>query len=515
MAQGGIHTTIERDRKASPPEGTRWDHIQTYRKYARGRNTKTLNADQIRILSGVLKHGFSDNVLRMILWEHANRIRLSRYDVDSDTVRDFLFDLWVKNQFPDMTADATFAALRDGNHAVSLNWISSESPSNVYGGRVVVRRERWWDGREGVFVMYGDDGEPAYAVKEWVPADSVVVLSSGRVASTGNPEGKRRNVYYPDRFLRFRWSGGEWRMFNDPGDVLVEGSRGATAGAVDWTKRDGSPLGVPIVHLPNGSDDDSLYGSSLLSGGPLAFQDQINAIQHDITAASMLNGSPQTWSRGFELPKKYPNTASDERLPIKTGPGTHHHTQEATAAWGALEGGSIEPLKLAYLVKLEALCRDTQTPFYVFTGQWPSGAALFRADLPLTGASRKLIDSLGPAWATVAHRATEIENTFGNVELDEDALITTVFEPPEQIDAVSRWEIAEKAAPFVSDAETLRIAGYSPDRIDEILDEKDADAEAAVASAQTAFSRPADLNALQKAAGATVDGDNPDDGSTA
>lgn len=503
-----IHTKIERDRKAAAPEGTKWDHIRTYRSYARGRNQKTLNADQLRILSGVLKHSFSDNVLKMILWEHANRVRLSRFDVEDNDVSDFLFDLWVKNQFPDMMADSVFSTLRDGNHAVSLDWRVSDSPSSVYGGRVTVRRERWWDGREGVFVMYGDDGEPVYAVKEWTPIEFVSPV--GRVNS-GNVEGKRRNIYYPDRILRFRWVSGEWKMFNFESDVLAVSTSRALVGPVEWTKRDGSPLGIPIVHFPNGSDDDSLYGSSLLSGGPLAFQDQINAIQHDITSAAMLNGSPQTYSSGFELPKKYPNTSSDERVPVKTGPGTHHHTDENTAKWGIIEGGNITPLREAYGLKVEALCRDTQTPYYIFTGQWPSGAALFRADLPLTGASRKLIDSLGPATSTIAHRATEIVNTFGFADLDEDALITSVFEPPEQIDAISRWEIADKASAHVSRAEVLRIANYSPEKIEAILDEIDEDSERSISVAQAGFMRPADLDTLQKASGTKLTDEDEQD----
>lgn len=497
-----IHERIERERSSTAPSSGsmskktgKWEIIREFRDYARGRQLKTLNADQMRIMSSVVKHDFSDNVLQLILWTHANRLRVARFDVEDDAVSDFLYDLWVRNQFPDLFADSTYATLRDGNHAISLDWKPSDDLTNQYGGRVQLSRERWWDGNEGVFIMYGDDGQPEYAVKEWLPLDEQPL--------------KRRTIYFPDAIYRYVFDG-NWKPYTLPGEEdlqAIDPQNGVPMrGVIPWLKRDGTPLGIPVIHLPNGSDDDTYYGASLLDGGPLAFQDQLNAIQHDITAAALMNGSPQTFSKGFSLPDD-PNdlSATPRKIKVKTGPGMHHHADEPTASFETITPGDLTQLASAYQTKLSALCRNTNTPLHLITGQWPSGEAIFRAEMPLIGAVMKLGESLGPQWSTVAHRATEIANAYGQVQLDENALIQTVFEPPEQRDPITLWTAADKAAPYVSTREVLRLVGYMPDRIDAIMDERADEKAESVSAAQAAFSRPVELDALQRAAGQSID----------
>lgn len=456
------HTRIDRERKDSVPEGVKWPDVKKYRDYARGRQRGTLNADQIRILQSVIGNKFSDNILRKILSEHTNRSRIARFDVDGERETEFLYMIWVKNQLPDLYAKAIYATLRDGNHALLLDWIPSSDPTDPWGGYVAISRERWWDGKEGIFVYYGDGGKAEYAVKEW-------------------QDGERRwrkNVYYPDAIHRYRSDGGSWQPYNLPQDVnILDQSGMPIRGIVPWRKPDDSPIGIPVIHLANGSDDDTPYGASLFAGGALAFQDQINAIQHDITAAAMLNGSPQTFSSGFDLPTD-PNDPTKKLVP-RTGPGAHHHTDEKDARWGTLSPGSLAELETAYDLKVSALCRNTNTPLHTISNQWPSGEALFRADMPIVQDTKNLADSVGPAMASGMHRATVIYNTFGTgPEIDENALIRTIFEAPELRDEIYRWDVATRAAAYVSAREVLRIAGYEPSRIDEIMEEKDDEAEA-------------------------------------
>ena len=488
-----LNQRIERERKEARPSLTDWSDVRLYREYARGRQRKTLNADQIRIMAGVIKSPFSDNILKKIITEHATRLRLARFDVEDKGVSSFLYDLWIRNQLPDLFADAIYAVLRDGNHAISLNWQPSDSPNDPDGGRVVLNRERWWDGKDGVFVKYDDSGQPEYAVKEWKSSDGVA----------------RRNIYFPEAFYRFQFRDGAWEPFILEGDeelFAIDTETGRPVpGLIPWLKLDGSPLGIPIVHLPNGSDDDTYYGASILDGGTLGFQDQINAIQHDITAAAMMNGSVQTWSKGFSLP--IDNEGNPVR--IKTGPGTHHHTDETTAEWGVIPAGSLTELKNAYMTKVEAVCRNTNTPIHTITGQWPSGEAIFRAEMPIVGDTLKLAESIGPQMSTVAHRATEIYNAFGiGPELNEDSLIRTIFEPAEQRDPITIWTVAEKSAPFVSNQEVLRSVGKTPEEIKMIMDERADEKTESISMAQAAFSRPPDMEALLRAGGQAVDVSN-------
>ena len=482
-----LNQRVERERKEARPSLTDWSDVTQFREYSRGRQKKTLNADQIRIMAGVIKSPFSDNILKKILTEHSSRLRIARFEVANKQVTEFLYELWVRNQLPDLFADAIYSVLRDGNHAISLNWLLSDTGDG--SGRVVLNRERWWNGKDGVFVKYDDAGQPDYAVKEWAMSDGL----------------KRRNIYFPEAFYRFQFVEGTWQAYVLPGDedlfAIDEESGRPVPGLIPWLKRDGSPLGIPIVHLPNGSDDDTYYGASILDGGALGFQDQINAIQHDITAAAMMNGSMQTWSKGFALPED----AEGNPIKIKTGPGTHHHTDEVTAEWGVIQPGNLSELKNAYMTKIEALCRNTNTPLHTITGQWPSGEAIFRAEMPIVHDTLKLAESIGPQMSTVAHRATEMQNAFGiDAELDEDSLIRTIFEPAEQRDPITIWTVAEKSSPFVSVREVLRTVGKTPEEIDVIMDERADEKTESISMAQAAFSRPLDTETLLRAGGQAV-----------
>jgi hypothetical protein len=466
-----VHERIEKDRRVSQPERTRWQTVKNFRLYARGRQRGTLNADQIRLLEGVTGNPFCDNVCSLILDEHAGRLRLARFDVENNEVSDYLFDMWVKNSFPKLAADNNRATFRDGNHCIALDWEPDDDPGNPYGGRVVLARERFWNGTDGMFVMYADGGDMMYAVKEWTSLD------------TGE---RRRNVYFDDYFQRFVFRGGAWVTYTLDGDDALFMAQPNGAIGLPWLKRDGSPLHIPVVHFTQGSDDDTFYGFSLLDGGVLGFQDQINAIQQDMTAAAMLNGSPQTTSKGFALPID-PDTNAP--VAIRTGPGKHHHNEEVTAEWGTIPPGSLAELETAYLSKSKAVMRMTKTPYHIISGEWPSGNALYRADLPIVNATKERVDGMGPKYSTVAHRSVELANAFGTASLDETALIRALFESPEQRDDLGKWEIVEKAAPFVSEEESLRLAGYPPDKIEQILKEREAAADARAERAAVTFSR--------------------------
>jgi hypothetical protein len=183
----------------------------------------------------------------------------------------------------------------------------------------------------------------------------------------------------------------------------------------------------------------------------------------------------------------------------------HHHADEPTAEFGIIEAGDLSQLKAAYMSKLEALCRNTATPLHIITGQWPSGEAIFREELPLVTAVHELGESMGPAMSSVAHKATELANAFGSgFDLDEDSLITTIFEDPAMRDPLALWSVAEKASAFVSQQEVLRLAGYPPDRIEQIMKELKEEKEASISAAQAAFNSPAALDALQRASGASL-----------
>lgn len=425
----GVHEQIEMDRARALPGAK---DIQDFREYYRGRQRGTHTPAQARYLRGVLGHLFCDNVCRKIINEAASRHVLTGWRVESDAVAEALDGLWVRNQLPAMQTAVGIAALRDGNTAVSLRWQTND-PARPSLGRVTLHRERWWDGKHGVFVAYGTDGEPAYAVRDWEEATGATVT-------------QRRTIYFPDHLERYILQGDGWKphaLASDPD----------ASGIVPWVKRDGRPLGIPIIHFAYGSDDDGRYGASDLDGGVLGVQDEINDVQRDITATARLTGYQMYWATGSEPERD----AAGNRKPLLVGPGQMLQSPSAETRYGVLPAGDLSKLHDALMTKITTACRMTDTPLHVITGQWPSGTALLRAEMPLVAKVTRLNNQLGPAWATVAHRATEMLNTFGEGErLDEGALITTEWAPPEQLDALTLAQIDLARANALIARETLQ-----------------------------------------------------------
>lgn len=443
----GLHDDIEEARAAAQPNAK---DVALYRDYYAGRQRGTHTPDQARFLRGVLGNLFADNLCRKIVNEAASRHVLLGWSVPSKPVADYLADLWTKNRMAALHQLVAIATLRDGNHAVGLRWQAPDRARPSLG-RVALRRERWWDGATGTFVHYGGDGEPDWAVRDWTEG-----VGASAVAC--------RTVYYPGRIQRYARQGDGWRARPLAGEP--------ESGIVPWVRRDGRPLGIPIVSFAHGSADDGPYGASDLDGGVLGIQDEINDIQRDVTATARLTGYQMYWATGTEPERDLEGRAK----PMAVGPGRVLQSGKADARYGVLPAGDLTQLKGALLTKIEAACRMTDTVLFAITGEWPSGVALLRADIPQSAKVGRFNNGVGPSWATVAHRSTEMRNTFGEGEaLDESALIAAEFAPPERLDALTLAEIdlakanALIAREALTDEQSLIDLGLPPERARAIL----------------------------------------------
>lgn len=457
MAELTIHERIFEERRAALPEAKM---AKTFRQYYRGRHRSTQTRAQAQILRGVLANLFCDNICRKVINETASRHELLSFEAENEGVEAYLADLFTRNAVGDLQADAAVATLRDGNHAVSLEW-HAPNPDRPTDGRVIVHRERVWDGESGVFAAFGRDGQPEYAVRDWKERGD-----QGEI--------ERRVVWFPDRIERYVKHGDGWRPYPLPDDPA------GTNGVVPWVKSDGSPLHVPIVWMANGSDDDTAYGASELDGGVLGLQDEINDIQRDITATARLTGYQMYWATGS--PPQVDTLGNV--VPLAVGPGQTLQTGEPNARFGVLPAGDLTQLKAARMVKLEAIGQMTDTPIHDIIGQWPSGSALIRADMPKIAKVNRLNKMLAPQWASVAHKATELANAFGpGPPLDESALITAVFAAPEKLDPLAVAEVrkaeaeAQAAIELLQDEESLIAMGIPEDEARRRLARRSAAAE--------------------------------------
>jgi hypothetical protein len=461
MADEATHDRIERERKAALPNAER---VRDFRSYARGEQRGTLTVQQQRVLRGVTGHLFCDNVCKRILGELRNRLRLARFEVDgtgaaAEAVLAYLESLWTLNQLPKLSAAVHWAMMRDGNHAVGLAWKGAGTD-----GRVNLTRERWWNGKSGIFVSYDDGGQATYAVKEWT-----------------NGEGRlRRTVWWPERIERYIQNGAGW----EPHKLESDGG----VWPQPWVDRIGQPLGIPIVHFSNvqvpndgpgdegPSEPDPLYGMSELDGGILGLQDEINDLHRDITAAARFAGFQLLYATGVQQ-------ALDEQgnaIPYTVEPGAMLTDGNPDSRFGTLAPGSLAELQTALEVKLKAVSRMAGIPMRLITGDWPSGEALLRDEMPLIDKVETLGAAAGPAWASVGHKSTKMQNAFGGGALDEQLLISSVFVAAARRDPLTMIAIANGMAPHVSEREVLMSAfGYSTKDAERIMAEKQAERQAA------------------------------------
>lgn len=406
------------------------DHVENTRlarQYDAGDHFRMITGQQRHMLFGQKLNAMADNIVRLILTTAASRVTFEGWSIDepaSDDADDddpnragpvqrYLDDLMRRAQLGRKQYDVHRAMLRDGNHALSLGWRN---------GRVMIHRERWWDGETGVFVAYDRDEEYEFAVREW-----------NQRQETGSTLA-RRNVYYPDHFLRYVKQGSGWELIteSDPANPAQQSQNGT----VKWEKRPGDPLGIPIVHFPNGSYEDTPYGQSDIIG-LLGLQDELNSIQHDIAAAAKYTGFQMYWTAG----------ARSSAGKLRIGPGRLFEFDAPEAKMGVVPAGDMTALTDAHSYKRSTMAIDSSTPMHTVNGKdWPSGEALINAEKPLVDKAGRLDQIVAPQWAMVGHRSVELGNAFGGLQLDEDAPITTMMADPRHLDelAIARID-AEKA----------------------------------------------------------------------
>jgi hypothetical protein len=444
-----IHRRIQLDRDAwrKTPED-----IQSFRDYADGVQDPFLTDGQKTALKGLLGHKFCDNVSHQIIATDADRLVFEGWEVATDREQGYLDDLYVQNNLESESAEAHYAVCRDGDFAITVSW------DNDYQ-RVILTREEWWDGQEGIFIGYDKRGFPLYAVREWEEVDGT----------------RRRVIWYEDHLERWIADGRStladvWQPWNLPGEPA--------SSYEDWLKPDGSPLHIPVVHFANGGRGPGNYGRSELDGGVMGFQDQINDSHYDSTAAGRFTGFQMYWMAGVPI-QNDPKTG----IPIKpqNAPGVWHHSDNPDAKYGHFPAGDIGALIDLYEMKLKAVCRMTRTPYHLITGgDWPSGEALWQAEKPLVMKLRKQVAKVKPAWVEVGHRAMEVANVFARLGLSESpdtSMIKALFEDVERRDPLTMamadktfWDAAVSANQAgIPTTIYLKKRGWTDQEIQELL----------------------------------------------
>lgn len=489
-----LHEFITKERAACMPEA---DQLRVYRRYARGKQPIKLTDLQKEVVGRVIGNRFCDNVVSMVLDTISSRLRFERFTVsDSDTgaakkALSWLDTVRQKNRWSDLANKTHWAMLRDGDCAICIGW----KPGDTQGqGRPLVTREPFWDGLKGTWIAYERDGQTiAYAVKDWVDPDGTV----------------RRTLFYPDRIYRWaKFASGAgkpapnfgaqgWVRIVDPSDPIyevqdLEGNTVSVQWPALWLDVAGKPLGVPFVHFANpyipndgdtADDDDTdvgktqqsvqgdyhpSYGVSECANGLIGQQDHLNATHLDIAVARKTTAAQIYWGTGIE-------TEDENGKPIAFKPraGKLLASENDEAKFGVLPAGDLNALISSVDVTLRAVSRTTKVPMHTFTGDWPSGAAMYQSESGLNFKCERIAEATGPHWGSVAFWCLKLANTFGGERFDLEKMIGSEFSPVSRLDPMVLAEVANSLAEHISEKEYLRLVGYSEEKIASILKERE------------------------------------------
>ena len=454
-----IHAIIKEDRDTtSIQSGFSWSDLITFRNYKYGKQKLELT-DKIKDkLKGIGVDTFADNICNQIVSESNGRITFTGWTCKNEAVKNWLDEFFKLAKLDRRQSDFHNETLTDGNFAVAVRYDEDLE-------RVKLYKEKWWDGESGIYLHYGDDAELEYAVKEW--SETELVTGEGNVKSEVRI--KRRLVWFADSVYR-------WKSLSTESTKWVPAPLDSDESwPLPWLDKDGDPLGIPYVHFPNVYKTYGDYGVSELDGGVLGFQDMINDAQLSISLSVRYTGAQIYWGTGVNLDGKKDNNSSDTKT-LEIMPGSFIHSPNPEAQFGVLPAGDIDKQIAGYHLKLKRVSQMTATPLHTITGgDWPSGEALLRAEMPAVNKAWTQIFQFATSWIEVATKALKMYNRFsGKSEIDYDitkGIIEAQFIDPERRDAISRSIMVHNLAANISKKEALRIMGYSEEKAQDIYDE--------------------------------------------
>ncbi|MCR4338786.1 MAG: phage portal protein [Gemmatimonadaceae bacterium] len=232
---------------------------------------------------------------------------------------------------------------------------------------------------------------------------------------------QRLNVYYPDRVEKFyRLHGtqdaGGWERWTDP----IEG--GVEPWPLPWVAKDGSPLGIPVVHFRN-KPLGQVYGRSELRS-VLPQQDALNkqvVDLHDIL-------DNQAW------PQRYVTGVAADTVDLIHKPGEYLHTQAEAAKFGQLEAADPAGVLAAIEQTISRIARRSRTPLHLLAGGGlPSGEALKTAEAGLVAKAERRGVDIGNSWEDVMLLAARVEAAYGTPTISDlsDLVIETQWRNPQ------------------------------------------------------------------------------------
>lgn len=434
--QGGVTEEARRDIAwALADIAARQPSYALYRNYYRGQHRLAFASAKFRNAFGDLFREFADNVCRPVVDTFVDRLQLTSFDSPDEKVAQAASDLWANNRMGSRAGEVMLNAAREADGFLMV-WTDAEGDVRM-----------WVQTPDTVAVRYSDDNPDRIdlAAKVW---------RKGR--------GWRCTLYYPDRIERYETAG------TSPGGGLPQAR--AFRPFMPVQENDPEPVEdnpydrVPFFHFPNGTV--GTYGESMLVDA-VPLQDGLNKSVADMLVAMEFHAYPQRWATGLEVRYKDDGT---EIAPLDPGADRLWHVPSEGTRFGQFDPANLDGfLKVQDAFRLE-VARVTGTPLHALgmmgSGQPPSGTSLKVTEGRLTKRAKDRHRDWGETWEDAVAFALRLQGMAEGID------ITAVWASPETEDDKAQAETQEiKQRLGVSKRKSLAEMGYTPEEIEEMLDE--------------------------------------------
>lgn len=340
--------------------------VKLYREYADGEHRANLTPNMKAMLrmqndDDRLVANYCDTVVQTM----ADRLVVDKIEADTDEGTNWANEIRAFNRFDGLQMDVHEAALRDADTFINVAFDKD-------AGLPTFHHEPAFDGTDGVIVIYDKARRNiALAIKIWV--------EDGEQIQT------RVNFYYPDRIEKYIGgeTGGDFREHRVTGEEWP----------IKWTMTDGSPIGVPIIHIPNRKRGNSTHGLSELTN-IVPLQDSLNRTLISMIMTAELTAFQLRYALGFDVPA---TVTPGMWINIPT-----EISKEQQVLIGVLEQGNINDFlnQARFLIHEMGTVSRTPSPEFM-GGDNQSGEALKQREVGLLGKVRKFQVKGGNAWEDV------------------------------------------------------------------------------------------------------------------
>ena len=375
---------------------------------------------------------FRDNFCNVVVDALAERLNVIGVDTTNDAVDEWAWKLWQQNHMDYTQVVVHTETVMLGDSYLLCDWDEVES------------KPRWSHQISEMIVPHYNEvtREIDWASKKWLQHTEI-----------GAEPVTRLNLYFPDRVEKYLARGGVWAKFQDEDD---------TDWPVPWVMRDGSPLGVPLVHFRNrplGMD----FGNSEIND-IIPLQDMLNKTLIDLVMILDTQAFPQRYTVNINH--------GSSRIDIMPGSITEFHTEDAGGQVGQWSAADVAGALTTLETIVQHIAGTSRTPQHLFqvVGGTPSGEALKTAESGLVNKAKQRMVNFGNSWEMCIKMALRIQEAFGTrVAAPDDLIIEVAWDDPETRNEEAHLNtLKSKMELGITKHQLWREMGYSQEQIDEM-----------------------------------------------